>query len=101
MISQLHQLLLELIPGGAKTSLSVAQAKQVLAEVRPRDAPAAPELMRLEAQQAGGRSFEHLFVQAGPGRGRLALALHRPERSAPGAGRRAGSRMSSTGISGW
>jgi transposase len=38
MISQLHQLLLELIPDGAKTSLSAAQAKALLARVRPRDA---------------------------------------------------------------
>jgi transposase len=38
MISQLHQLLPGLIPGGAKTSLSAAQAKDLLAGVRPRDA---------------------------------------------------------------
>jgi transposase len=38
MVSQLHQLLLELIPGGAKKSLSAAQAKAMLARVRPRDA---------------------------------------------------------------
>jgi transposase len=38
MISQLHQLLLELIPGGAKKDLSAAQAKTLLATVRPRDA---------------------------------------------------------------
>ena len=38
MVSQLHQLLLELIPGGAKKDLSVAQAKALLAKVRPRDA---------------------------------------------------------------
>src|SRR6186713_977258 len=37
MVSQLHQLLLELIPGGAKRSLSAAQAKALLATVRPRD----------------------------------------------------------------
>jgi transposase len=37
MISQLHQLLLELIPGGAKKSLSAAQAKALLAPVKPRD----------------------------------------------------------------
>jgi transposase len=37
MISQLHQLLLELIPGGAKKDLSAAQAKALLASVRPRD----------------------------------------------------------------
>jgi transposase len=35
--SQLHQLLLELIPGGAKRNLSAAQAKALLAKVRPRD----------------------------------------------------------------
>jgi transposase len=38
MICQLHQLLLELIPGGAKKDLSAAQAKTLLAKVRPRDA---------------------------------------------------------------
>ena len=38
MVSQLHQLLLELIPGGAKKNLSAAQAKALLAKVRPRDA---------------------------------------------------------------
>ncbi len=37
MISQLHQLLLELIPGGAKRDLSAAQAKVLLSSVRPRD----------------------------------------------------------------
>jgi transposase len=37
MIAQLHQLLLELIPGGAKKHLSAAQAKALLAKVRPRD----------------------------------------------------------------
>jgi transposase len=38
MVAQLHQLLLELVPGGAKRFLSAAQAKQILAGVRPRDA---------------------------------------------------------------
>ena len=37
MVSQLHALLLELIPGGAKKDLSAAQAKALLAKVRPRD----------------------------------------------------------------
>jgi hypothetical protein len=37
MVAQLHQLLLQLIPGGAKKSLSAAQAKTLLASVRPRD----------------------------------------------------------------
>src|SRR5690348_4428199 len=38
MISQLHLLLLELIPGGAKKDLSAAQARALLARVCPRDA---------------------------------------------------------------
>ena len=37
-VAQLHHLLLELIPGGAKRFLSAAQAKALLATVRPRDA---------------------------------------------------------------
>jgi transposase len=36
-VSQLHALLLELLPGGAKRDLSAAQAKALLAKVRPRD----------------------------------------------------------------
>ncbi len=35
MVAQLHHLLLELIPGGAKKDLSAAQAKALLAKVRP------------------------------------------------------------------
>jgi transposase len=37
IVSQLHLHLLELIPGGAKRDLSAAQAKALLAKVRPRD----------------------------------------------------------------
>ncbi len=37
-VSQLHALLLQLIPGGAKKDLSAAQAKKLLATVRSRDA---------------------------------------------------------------
>ena len=36
-INRLHRLLLELLPGGAKKFLSAAQAKELLATVRPRD----------------------------------------------------------------
>jgi transposase len=36
-LNRLHRLLLELLPGGAKKYLSVAQAKTLLAGVRPRD----------------------------------------------------------------
>ena len=42
MISQLHHLLLELIPGGAKRDLSAAQAKALLAKVRPATPRARP-----------------------------------------------------------
>jgi transposase len=35
MVCQLHQLLLELLPGGAKKDLSAAQARRLLAGVRP------------------------------------------------------------------
>ena len=38
MVSQLHQLLPGLIPGGARKNLSAAQARALLARVRPRDA---------------------------------------------------------------
>jgi transposase len=37
MVCQLHVLLLELIPGGAKKDLSAAQARALLAAVRPKD----------------------------------------------------------------
>ena len=36
-VSQLHRLLLEMFPGGAKRDLSAAQAEQLLKSVRPRD----------------------------------------------------------------
>ena len=38
MVSQLHQLLLDLIPGGAKKDLSAAQARALLDEIWPPDA---------------------------------------------------------------
>ena len=37
IVSQVHALLLELVPGGAKRDLSAAQARKLLATVRPRD----------------------------------------------------------------
>ena len=53
MVAQLHLLLVELIPGRAKKDLSAAQARALLAKVRPRDA-------------------------AGKARGRVAAELGRP-----------------------
>ena len=49
MVCQLHHLLLELIPGGAKKDLSAAQAKALLAKVRPRD-PAGKARRRAAAE---------------------------------------------------
>jgi transposase len=49
MICQLHQLLAELIPGGAKKSLSAAQARALLARIRPRD-PAGQARRRVAAE---------------------------------------------------
>jgi transposase len=51
-VSQLHALLLELIPGGAKKDLSAAQAKQLLATVRPREV-AGKTRRRLAAELIG------------------------------------------------
>ena len=36
-VCQLHQVLLDLIPGGAPKSLSAAQARRILAGIRPKD----------------------------------------------------------------
>ena len=36
-VNRLHRLLLELIPGGAKTFLSAPQARALVARVKPRD----------------------------------------------------------------
>ena len=49
MICQLHQLLADLIPGGAKKSLSAAQARALLARIRPRD-PAGQARRRVAAE---------------------------------------------------
>lgn len=54
MVCQLHHLLLQLIPGGAKKDLSAAQAKALLASVRPRDA-AGKTRRRVAAELMGPR----------------------------------------------
>ena len=96
MISQLHQLLLELIPGGAKKDLSAAQAKALLAKVRPRDvvgktrrrvaAELIADLERIYRTQEGREQGTHRAGRRdrhqpdGPAR-------HRPLRRRPAAGR--------------
>jgi hypothetical protein len=76
--SQLHQLLLELIPGGAKRDLSAAQAKALLATVRPRDiagktrrrvaAELIADLERIYARKkAANRELTALVTETGTG----------------------------------
>jgi transposase len=59
-VSQLHALLLELIPGGAKKNLSAAQAKALLGKVRPRDV-AGKTRRRLAAELTG--DLERIYVR--------------------------------------
>ena len=63
MVSQLHQLLLDLIPGGAKKDLSAAQATVLLAGVRPRD-PAGQARRRVAAELIADLE-RHLPAQEG------------------------------------
>jgi transposase len=78
MVSQLHQLLLELIPGGAKKDLSARQAKALLAKVRPRDsvgktrrrvaAELISDLERIHARKkAANKELTELLAQTGTG----------------------------------
>lgn len=83
MVSQLHQLLLELIPGGAKRDLSAAQARVLLAAVRPKDVAAKTrkrvamelvvDLERIYARKkAANKELVELVKQTGTG----LLTLH-------------------------
>jgi transposase len=62
-VSQLHALLLDLVPGGAKKSLSAAQAKRLLAGVRPRDV-AGKTRRRLAAELIGDLERIHARKKA-------------------------------------
>ena len=97
MVSQLHALLLELIPGGAKKDLSAAQAKKLLATVRPRDA-AGKTRRRVAAELIGDLDEDLRAVQGrrqGTGRAdtrttgndAAVLARNRPVRRGTAAGR--------------
>ena len=77
-VAQLHQLLLELIPGGAKKFLSAAQAKALLAGVRPRDvvgktrrrvaAELVADLEKIYARsKAADKELRELLAQTGTG----------------------------------
>jgi transposase len=76
MVAQLHHLLLQLIPGGAKKDLSAAQAKVLLASVRPRDAAGkarrrvAAELIAdlervYQRKKAANKELEALLAETG------------------------------------
>jgi Transposase len=70
MVSRLHHLLLQLIPGGAKRDLSAAQAKALLAKVRPRDEAGKTRMSgrfgRLVAGDAIGELAEDVEVAVVP-----------------------------------
>ncbi len=77
-MSQVHHLLLELIPGGAKKDLSAAQAKALLATVRPRDiagktrrrvaAELVADLERIYARKkAANKELKELVAATGTG----------------------------------
>jgi transposase len=78
MVSPLHQLLLEPVPGGAKKDLSARQAKALLAKVRPRDrvgktrrrvaAELIADLERIYARKkAANNELTELLAQTGTG----------------------------------
>ena len=96
MVSQLHHLLLELIPGGAKKDLSAAQAKALLATVRPRDAAgkarrrvAAELIADLERIYARKKAADKELTRAGRRHRHHpdGPARHRTLRRGPAAGR--------------
>ena len=96
-INRLHRLLLELFPGGAKKFLSAAQAKELLAGVRPRDIAGktrrrlAAELVT-ELTQTGKRiksaDAELKALVTSTGSSLLQAARHRPLRGGAPARRR-------------
>jgi transposase len=73
VVSQVHALLLELIPGGAKRDLSAAQAKKLLATVRPRDV-AGTTRRRVAAELIGDLERIHARKKAADKELRVLLA---------------------------
>ena len=102
MISQLHQLLLELIPGGAKKDLSAAQAKALLACARSaasRSCPAAStrppgRAMRDRASSSRGRE---LAISAGIAASHRCTVAPSPRRKKSASKCRSISRAAQTG----
>ena len=79
-VNRLHRLLLELLPGGAKKFLSAAQARELLATVRPRD------IAGKTRRRADHRAHAHR--QAHQGRRRRAQRAGGRDRQQPAAGAR-------------
>jgi len=73
IVSQVHALLLELIPGGAKRDLSAAQARKLLATVRPRDV-AGKTRRRVAAELIGDLERIHARKKAADKELRVLLA---------------------------
>jgi transposase len=83
MVSRLHQLLLELIPGGAKKSLSAAQAKALLARVCPSDVAgkarrrvAAELIADLERVYQRSKAADKELTELAAGTGTSLMDLH-------------------------
>jgi transposase len=73
IVSQVHALLLELIPGGAKRDLSAAQARKLIATVRPRDV-AGKTRRRVAAELIGDLERIHARKKAADKELRVLLA---------------------------
>ncbi len=73
VVSQVHALLLELIPGGAKRDLSAAQARKLIATVRPRDV-AGKTRRRVAAELIGDLERIHARKKAADKELRVLLA---------------------------
>jgi transposase len=96
MVCQLHVLLLELLPGGAKKDLSAAQARTLLAGVRPKDVAGKTrkrvalelvvDLERVYARKKAANKELAALNQTGRHRA-VRPARHRPIRRRPAAGR--------------
>jgi transposase len=83
VISRLHRLLLELLPGGAKKFLSARQARTMIASVRPRDL-AGKTRRRLAVELAGElegidkrtRALDRELTELVTARGSALMQLH-------------------------
>jgi hypothetical protein len=71
MVGQLHVFLLRLFPGGAKKDLSAAQARKLLAGVRPKDVAGKTRKRRAGARSRPASSTAPCPAISSPAQGRL------------------------------